>query len=87
MSLWTIIAQVFGLVPQAVDAGKQIAEAVKPSVRINPQDSTLWHTIEHRSDRTGQYLWCNRCQQTIPLKLSTTLCEEAVRERNALYGP
>jgi hypothetical protein len=86
MSLWTIIAQVFGLVPQGIDAGKQIAEAIKPSVHISKNDATLWHTIEHRLDSTGAYLWCSRCQRTIPLNLATTLCDAAVDEREALYS-
>lgn len=86
MTFLAWIAQALGLVPAAVDAGKQIAEAVKPSLRINPKDSTLWHCIEHKSDSTGKYLWCTQCQQTIPLNLATTLCEEAVRERTALYS-
>lgn len=90
MSLWTIVAQVFGLLPQGIDAGKQIAEAIKPNVRINPQDATLWHTLSTRIDSTVKpprfYRYCEVCQRAIPAGLANQLCSEAVRARNALYS-
>jgi hypothetical protein len=73
MSLWTIIGQVFGRAP----------DAVKPSIHINPKDATLWHSVTYRSPPWKPF--CYLCQKEIPPGCANTLCEEAVRERNALY--
>lgn len=93
MSLWTVIEQAVLALPKALyNVGRAIAvaqevdEAAKLRERAGPQDSTLRHTVEHRSDRTGEYLWCNRCQRTIPNGLASSPCEKAVRGRNALSG-
>lgn len=73
MSIWTIIAKVLGLVPNAVDAGRAIATAIKPKRTINPDDATLWHTCSF-----GRGLvFCTVCQQYVDKQ--NELCPEAVR--------
>jgi len=87
MSFFDIIRGLFGLVPDAVKAGEQIAETVAPKPKIDPADASLWHSLQH--DKTisikgnlGNYTltWCNVCQSYV--LNGTDLCQEAVRRRN-----
>lgn len=82
VSLLDVIKGLLGIVPSAIEAGKQVAVAVKPGVVINPDDITLWHhSYEH--DRCKPLAvtayWCNVCQEYT----TGGLCSEAVRRRNA----
>lgn len=83
MSFFDLIKGLFGLVPSAIEAGKQVADAVKPAVVIDPNDATLWHTFQydkHVSALPGlKAYWCNVCQEYT----TGGLCSEAVRRRNA----
>lgn len=91
MSFFDIIGKLLGLVPDAVKAGEQIAEAVKPKPKIDPNDASLWHTLQH--DKTisikgnlGNYTltWCNVCQSYV--LHGTDVCQEMIRRRNEGLG-
>ena len=58
MSLLDVIKGLLGIVPSAIEAGKQVADAVKPGVVIDPNDATLWHTVHYTE---GWYMVCNVC--------------------------
>lgn len=82
MNILAWFGQALGLIPQAIEAGKKVAEAVKPGVIINERDATLWHTVTYPYEASkGGY--CTVCQKVIPFGFATTLCSEAVRRRNA----
>jgi hypothetical protein len=75
MSIWTIIAKIIGLVPNAIDAGKAIARALRPTPTINPNDLTLWHTVSY-----GRGLMrCVVCCQWVDKQ--NELCPEELRRR------
>lgn len=85
MSFWTVIGKLIGLVPDVIDAGTQIAEAVKPVPKIDPADSTLWHTMRYWDD-AGRVLrkpYCTVCQKLIPEGLRNQLCDVAVQRRQS----
>jgi len=82
MSILTWIGQALGLIPQAIEAGKQVAAAVKPQNTINPDDATLWHTLDYQTRYLGAVL-CTVCQKRIADGHGADLCSEAVRRRNA----
>lgn len=84
MSFLAWVAQALGLIPAAVEAGKQIAEAVKPTPRIDPSDSTLWHSF-HYGDWTTSHdgaraYFCGTCGEYISAR-QNVLCPEQVRRR------
>lgn len=87
MSFFDFITRLFGIVPKVIDAAEQVANAVKTTRPINPDDATLWHTVESRIDSTMKpprwYRFCTVCQRAIPKGFETQLCSEAVRRRNA----
>lgn len=86
MSILAWVGQALGLIPQAIEAGKQVAQAVKPAVVINPDDSLLWHTVTYREYSGTLMLMqghCTVCGRAIPVGFANQLCSEAVRRRNA----
>jgi len=85
MGFFSTLAALLELVPGAVSAGELIAKAVKPNRKIDPADSTLWHTMRYWDDagvQLGKPI-CTACQQPIPSGLRNALCPEAVRRRQA----
>lgn len=86
MNFFDIITRLFGIVPAAIDAAEQVANAVKTTRPINPDAADLWHTVDHqrfiRANMSGFTMyWCNVCQHYV--YPTTQLCSEAVRRRNA----
>lgn len=75
MSIWTIIAKVIGLVPAAVDAGKAIAKALRPTPTINANDLTLWHTCTFGRG----LMYCKTCEQYVDKQ--NEICPEELRRR------
>jgi hypothetical protein len=91
MGFFDIVGRLLGLVPDAVKAGEQIVEAVKPKPKIDPADITLHHTLQH--DKTisikgnlGNYTltWCNVCQSYV--LDGRDVCQEMLRRRNEGTG-
>jgi hypothetical protein len=85
MGFFDVLGRLLGLVPDVIDAGTAIADAVKPNRKVDPADSTLWHTMRHWDDAGVQLgkPYCTVCQQPIPSGLRNSLCSEAVRRRQA----
>lgn len=78
MSFLAWIASALGLVPQAIEAGKKIAEAVKPTPKIDKANAVLWHTVTY-----GRGLrFCTVCQQYVDT--AAELCPEQVRRRQLI---
>jgi hypothetical protein len=75
VSIFTIIAKIIGLVPDAIDAGKAIARALRPTPTINPLDSTLWHSAHYG----GGLISCSICGRYVDRQ--NEVCPEAVRRR------
>jgi hypothetical protein len=91
LSFFDIIGRLVGLVPDAVKAGQQIAEAVKPKPKIDVSDASLWHTLQYdnhikiRGNLSDYTLtWCSVCQAFV--LQAKELCPEAVRRREAGTG-
>jgi hypothetical protein len=79
VNLWTIIAKVIGLIPSAAEAGRAIAQSFDTPRKVNPMDSTLWHSARYG----GGLVSCDTCGRFI--ERQNELCPEAVRRRQALY--
>jgi hypothetical protein len=58
VSIFTIIAKIIGLVPDAIDAGKAIARAFRPTPTINHNDLSLWHTCTFGRG----LMYCKTCE-------------------------
>jgi hypothetical protein len=87
MSIFSIIAEALKLVPGLLGGGKQVADAVKPAPRIDPNDATLWHTVHYTPTVAGDSKvnrFCTVCQRFV--NHANALCPEAVRRRNAGTG-
>ena len=75
MNIVAIIAKIIGLIPSAVEAGRAIANAIRPEPKIDPNNMMLWHSVTY-----GRGLMrCITCGEYV--EKQNVLCPEAVRRR------